>query len=122
MEKQEVREEKKRGRKPKNLKREYELNRRQSKFFVDVSKDRESQKMIFDFLLRANKKEQGQEVTFKDLALFSLKKLTNKDIEKIQENSLTEMEKVELARIEYNKRTGQNLDLGEYLVRKLNIN
>lgn len=64
----------------------------------------------------------GKEVTFKDLVLFSLPKITNKDIEKIKESSLSEMEKVERLRIEFNAKNSTNLTLGEFLMKKLNIN
>lgn len=115
-------EKKKRGRRPKNQKKEFEINKEQTKFFVDLSQDKDGLSLIFDLLKRSNQKEHGKEITFKDLALFGLSKLTDKDIEKVQEGSLSEMEKVERALHEHNKKTGQNLGLGEFLTKKLGIN
>lgn len=89
---------------------------------VKLSKEKESLELVFDLLGKANNKEHGREITFKDLALFALSKLTNKDIEKIREGSLSEMEKVEKTLKEYNEKNGTNLELGEFLVKKLNIN
>ncbi|MAE59484.1 MAG: hypothetical protein CME69_11420 [Halobacteriovorax sp.] len=113
---------KKRGRRPKDTKVEYELNMEQTKFFVDLSKEKDDLKKIQELLIESNEKNHGREVLFKDIALYAISKLTKKDIEKIQENSLTEMEKVERSLEEYNQKNGTKLNLGEYLLKKLNLN
>lgn len=113
---------KKRGRRPKNQKKEYILNEDQSKFFIDLSNEKDSLDLIFSLLKKCNKKDYGREITFKDLCIYSLSKLADKDIEKIQELSLSEMEKVQRTLDEYNKRNSTNLTLGEFLVKKLGIN
>lgn len=113
---------KKKGRRPKDYKERYELNKDQTKFFVDLTRERENKEMVFNLLVKANDKSHGQEITFKDLALFGMSKLTPKDIEKVQENSLSKMEKVELALVDYNLKNGTDLDLGEFLVKKLSLN
>jgi SMC interacting uncharacterized protein involved in chromosome segregation len=77
--------------------------------------------MVFKLLETSNKKEYGREVGFKDIALYGLSKLNSKDIERIQEASLSEMEKVERALNDYNAKNGTNLSLGEFLVKKLSI-
>lgn len=112
----------KRGRKPKNENREYKVNTEQTKFFVDLSKDIEVLSHVHKILSEANTKEFGQEVIFKDIALYAIGKICKKDIEKIQENSLSEMEKVERSLIDYNLKNGTSLKLGEYLLKKLNLN
>ena len=111
----------KRGRRPKGVKEEFILNKDQTKFFVDLSKDKKILKDIMDFLEQANNKSYGKEITFKDLSIYAVKKLNSKDIEKIQENSLSEMEKVERALDDYNSKNGESLSLGEYLVKALKI-
>ncbi|MBT3236871.1 MAG: hypothetical protein HN353_13030 [Bdellovibrionales bacterium] len=113
---------KRRGRRPKNNKEEYQLNREQTKFFIDLSNNQSELEMVFKLLTRANKKDLGREVSFKDLALFGIEGITNKDIEKLQERSLSKMEKVEQALKEYNRKNGLNLDLGDFLIKKLAIN
>lgn len=113
---------KKRGRKKKELNEESNTNKEQNKFFIDVSKDPESKEMILNLLAQMNSKSYGREIILKDLVLAALPKLTTKDLEKVQENSLTEMEKVERALDEYNKKSDVKLTLGEYLVKKLGIN
>lgn len=113
---------KKRGRKKKELNEENNANKEQNKFFIDVSKDQESKEMILNLLSQINSKSYGREIILKDLVLAALPKLTAKDLEKIQESSLTEMEKVERALDEYNKKSEVKLTLGEYLVKKLGIN
>jgi DNA-binding FadR family transcriptional regulator len=113
---------KKRGRKPKNQTRETVINKEQSKFFVDLSNEQESLSLIFDFLLKCNEKNYGRPILFKDICIYAVSKLTDKDVDKIQEVSLSEMEKVQRALDDYNKKNGQKLDLGEFLVKKLGIN
>lgn len=115
-------ENKKRGRKPKNHKKEFSVNQEQTKFFVDMSSDKEALDLIFSHLKKCNEKDYGREILFKDLCLYAVSKLTDKDIEKIQEGSLGEMEKVQRALDEHNKKTGSTLSLGEFLVKKLGIN
>ena len=113
---------KKKGRRPKNQISEYVLNKEQSKFFVDLSSDKVELDLIFGILEKANQKDYGREIIFKDLVLFSVTKITDKDLEKIQESTLSDMEKVERALIEYNKKNNSNLTLGEFLVKRLSIN
>jgi hypothetical protein len=113
---------KKRGRRPKDAKPEYVLNEEQTKFFVDLSKDEKELKTVQEYLLKANDKKHGGEVLFKDIALYAMGKLTVKDIDKIQENSLSEMEKVQRSLEEYNAKNNVSLSLGEYLLKKLNLN
>lgn len=113
---------KKRGRRRKDEVIENVIQKDQNKFFVDVSKETENKELISNMLMQANQKDYGREITFKDLVLAALPKLTQKDIEKIQENCLSEMEKVERALSEYNKKNETKLSMGEFLVRKLGIN
>ena len=112
---------KKRGRKPKNQKKEVSLNQEQTKFFIDLSNDKDSLDLIFDLLRKSNEKDYGRAILFKDICLYAVSKLTDKDIDKIQELSLGEMEKVQRLLDEHNKKTGQNLNLGEFLIKKLGI-
>jgi len=113
---------KKRGRKKKDEKRVFELNKEQNKFFIDLSKDKEGLGLVQDLLFKVNQKEQGREINFKDLVLFSLAKLTEKDLEKIKDSCLSEMEKVERLLFEHNEKNKTQLSLGEFLLKKLNIN
>jgi DNA-binding FadR family transcriptional regulator len=122
MEERSVVEMKRRGRKPKNQKKEINLNQEQTKFFVDLSHEKDSLDLIFGLLRKCNEKDYGRAILFKDLCLYAMAKLTDKDIEKIQEMSLGEMEKVQRLLDEHNKKTGLNLTLGEFLIKKLGIN
>jgi hypothetical protein len=112
---------KKRGRKPKNEKKEYVLNRDQTKFFIDYGDNKKELGVVFDLLVKANKKGLGRDIVFKDLAMFGLSKLNEKDLEKIQESSLTEMERVYRSLEDYNEKSGLRLCLGEYLSKKLGV-
>jgi hypothetical protein len=111
-----------RGRKAKNQAKDMAKLKEQTKFFVDLSQEQESLDLIFDLLRKCNEKDFGKEILFKDLCLYAVSKLTDKDIEKIQEGSLSEMEKVERALYEHNKKSGTNLSMGEFLVKRLGIN
>ena len=126
MDKEEVKENtevvgKKRGRKPKRVKEEFILNKDRTKFFVDLSKDKQNLEVIMNLLEQVNNKSYGKEITFKDLSIYAVKKLNSKDIEKIQESSLSEMEKVERALDDYNSKNKECLTLGEFLVKQLKI-
>jgi hypothetical protein len=110
------------GRKPKNQKKEVSLNQEQTKFFVDLSHEKESLDLIFGLLTKCNEKDYGRVILFKDICLYAVSKLTDKDIEKIQEGSLSEMERVKRVLDEHNRKTGASLSLGEFLVKKLGIN
>lgn len=93
----------------------------QDKFFIDVAQDQSARECINKLLVEANNKVLGRPIILKDLVLFALPKLTARDIEAIQHNSLTNMERIEKQRLEYNLKNKTNLDLGEYLVSIKNI-
>jgi hypothetical protein len=57
----------------------------------------------------------------RDLVIHAVPKLNSKDIEKIQDQSLTEMERVKKLLDEHNEKNKTTLTLGEFLVKKLNI-
>jgi hypothetical protein len=76
---------------------------------VGLSHDKVELSLITELMGKANQKDYGREIIFKDL-------------EKIQEATLSDMEKVERALIEFNKKNNSNLSLGEFLVKRLSIN
>ena len=121
IEKQNQPKNKKRGRKPKNFKKEFELNRDQTKFFVDLSKDKDSLEKVFNLLEEANKKESGREINFKDLSLFALDKINPKDIEKLQDNSLSKRERLEVAWKDFNQKNKQSLSFDDFLMKKVGL-
>lgn len=112
----------KKGRKKKDKKLE-ETNEvdSQYKFFVDLRHEKEVLEQILKMLKSVNDKSYGREITFRDLAVFAVPKLTTKDLEKIQEGSLSEMERVQRLLDEHNQKNETKLTLGEFLVKKLNI-
>jgi hypothetical protein len=117
----EGREEKKRGRKRKEKKGEERKEGMRNKFFVDLGGDQEVLLLINRLLVEANNKSYGREINFKDLVIHSIPKLNSKDIEKIQDQSLTEMERVKRLLDEHNEKNKTTLTLGEFLVKKLSI-
>ncbi len=110
---------KKRGRRKKDEAQEQHEPKDQNKYFIDVSKNKEQRELIQNILNQANNKNYGREIILKDLVLIALPKITAKDIEKLQESSLSEMERVSMALDEYNKKSEVKLTLGEFLVKKL---
>lgn len=112
---------KKRGRKPKSATREYQLDRSQSKFVIDLSKEKKKLEELQNVLVECNQKDFGKEINAKELFIYLMDKLNKKDIEKIKEDSMTEMERVQKALTEYNKKNNTNLELGEFLVKKLSL-
>ena len=109
----------KRGRRKKDEVQEQYEPKDQNKYFIDVSKNKDQRELIQNILNQANNKNYGREIILKDLVLIALPKITAKEIEKLQENSLSEMERVSMALDEYNKESEVKLTLGEFLVKKL---
>lgn len=101
--------------------KEVEESREKYKFFVDLRDEREELEIISKLLREVNKKDFGREILFKDLAVYAVTKLTPKDLEKIQESSLNDMERVQRLLKEHNEKNKTNIDLGTFLVKKLNI-
>lgn len=125
-EEEEGMEKKKRGRAKKSVEDEKNVaetfeNVEKSKFFIDVSKEIETRDLIGKLLHEANNKNFGREIVLRDLIIASIPKLTSKDIERIQESALTDMEKIERLLIEHNEKNKTSLTLGEFLVKKLNV-
>lgn len=105
-----------------NIKNHQEVEiEQQSKFFIDLRKDSENLEMILNVLKEANNKDYGREIILKDLVLAAVPKLTTKDVERIQEQSLTEMERVQRHLDDYNQKNNTKLALGEFLVKKFNL-
>ncbi len=117
----EGREEKKRGRKRKEKVGEEKKEEQKNKFFVDLGNDQEVLQLIKKLLGEANNKSYGREIIFRDLVIHALPKLNSKDVEKIQDQSLTEMERVKRLLDEHNEKNKTMLSLGEFLVKKLSI-
>jgi hypothetical protein len=86
---------------------------------LDLRSDKKERDKILRILEEANNKDYGREVTIKDLVLLLFTKLTPKDIEKLKEGSVTEMEKVFRMLKDHNQKNGTNLRLSEFLVMKL---
>ena len=117
----EGKEEKKRGRKSKKKEGEERKEEQKNKFFVDLGDDQEVLLLVMRLLSEANNKGYGREINFRDLVIHAIPKLNSKDIEKIQDQSLNEMERVKRLLDEHNEKNKTSLTLGEFLVKKLSI-
>ena len=89
----------------------------QEKFYVDLSKSRKMLEKVQKILVEANDKEFGEEVTFRELAIAGIKKLTDKDIEKIRDNSISFKEKLEIEFNKYKESNEEDIDFWEFLNR-----
>ena len=92
------------------------------RFVIDRSRIPKVHALALKILTAANKKEQGREVNFEHLAALALAKVRPNDIERLKNESLTDMDKVNLKLIEYNRNNKTNLSLGQFLARELGIN
>lgn len=113
---------KKRGRKRKDEVKEKKEIKDQNKFIIDVNKNPEEKELILNVLRQANEKDFGREIQLKDILILLLTKLNVKDIEKLQENCLTDRERIKKAHIEFNKKNNTELSFDEFLIRRLGIN
>lgn len=112
---------KKRGRKKKTEAREKINYQEQNKFIVDVTNEKESKESIIKVLEQVNDKSFGREINVKEILLILLPKLTSKEVERLQENSLSGKEKIQQAHIEYNLKNNSNLTFDEFLIKRLGI-
>jgi hypothetical protein len=114
---------KKRGRRPKGVvKKRYVSDRSKNKFVMDLSKDLINQSKVHELLDQLNDKDFGDDISFKELGIFAINKVTSKDVEKIQETSLTHEQKLKRFWRESNEKSNTKLSYEEFLVKKLNIN
>ncbi|PJB52596.1 MAG: hypothetical protein CO099_11705, partial [Bdellovibrio sp. CG_4_9_14_3_um_filter_39_7] len=87
----------------------------------DYSLETKKHELVVKLINEVNQKKIGREVVFKDLVDYALMKITSKDLERIQESTLGEMDKVLMLLEKHNEKSGENLNLGEFLVRQLKI-
>ena len=105
---------------PKNLQLQKTIG--PSRCVVNFAQESEkTREKVFKILEKANEKRWGKEITFKDVTSYALSLLTEKDVKRLQESSLGDMDKVQRCLADYNKKTGEGLVLGKFLVRKLKI-
>jgi len=112
---------KKRGRKRKNENVLIEENKNRNKYFIDLTKDLESKELINNLINQANKKDFGRKIDLKDLIIFALPKLNIKDLERIQENTLSPIDKLRRAHVDYNQKNQIQLSFNEFLIKKTGI-
>ncbi len=107
---------KKRGPKPKNQPREYEINESQTKFVVDVRGDEKNQERIIDLLKEANRKSYGREIDFHKLATFALEKFDEDDLQELKASSVTPQEKLRKYHKDYMQTHGVDISFEDYLL------
>jgi hypothetical protein len=112
---------KKRGRKRKDEVKEKKEIKEQNKFIIDVGRNSEERELIMSVLRQANEKDFGKEIQLKDVLILLLPKLNSKDIEKLQENCLSDKEKIRMAHVEFNKKNNTELSFEEFLIKRLGI-
>ena len=105
-----------------NSKLQTQMSKTNKRYILHLkSEEAESLKLVEELINRCNDKDNGREVSFKEVALHALKKLTDKDIEKIKEASLSHWDILEAEHKKYIKKSGQNIDLSQFLVMKLKL-
>ena len=92
------------------------------RFVIDSTRAPKAHALAVRLLTAANRKERGRPVTFEHLSALALSKVNTADLERLKNESLSDMDKVSLKLIEYNRQNKTNLSLGEFLVRQLNLN
>ena len=88
---------------------------------IDRNRTPQTHATAIKLLIAANRKERGRPVTFDHLAALALSKVTAADIERLKNESLSDMDRVSLKLSEYNRRHKTNLTLGQFLVQELKI-
>lgn len=93
----------------------------QRRFVIDYSREPERLELVSKLLAQANQKPHGRPVVFKDLVNYALGKIGKRDLERIKEMALGEMDRVQILLEKHNFKHGTNLTLGEFLAMKLKI-
>ena len=91
------------------------------KFFIDLRNDKKVLTKLNSTLVKLNDKDYGRELGIKDLFVYGFSKITDKDIIKIKEGSLSAIEKVEQACRDYNEKSKVSLTVAEFMVKKLSL-
>ena len=104
-----------------NKTKKVKVNKTRTKFFVDLSKDQECLELVNKLLEKANSKTRGEEVYLKDLVKIAIPKLTDKDIQKAQENSLSPMQRLEQVWMKSTEKAKNNLTFEEFLLKKVGV-
>ena len=93
----------------------------QKRFVINYKDDPQGHERAVKFIVESNKKSHGRAIDIKDLVDYALSKISKKDIEKIKNRGLEEMDKVKIMFKNYNKKHGTDLTFGEFLVKVLKI-
>lgn len=112
---------KKRGPKKNGELREIKLSE-SGRYYVDVSDNQEVQELIKKMLTDANNKTFGQKITLREVIILALSKINSKDIEKLQEASISKREKVQRALDDYNSKNEVKLKMEDFLLKRLGLN
>lgn len=113
---------KKRGRRPKNCPVVVEVDSQQKRFFVDLSCDEAQRLRVIELLQEANRKDQGREISFRDIALFGVSMITDSDIPKIQELCLSKREKLQRLVDAHNLKHNTALSFEDYFLMRAEVN
>jgi len=92
-----------------------------TRYMIDFGKEKEIQIKMKNLLNELNEKKYGVEITIKNILLDSILNIAKREKQRIIESSYSDMDKVKIELEEFNKSNNTNLELGEYLVKKLKI-
>ena len=99
----------------------YRVDKKQRRFYIDFKGEDGAHKRLMELLTVVNEKDYGSPIGVKEVFIHSMGKLNPKDLEKIRDSSLSGLEKVERARIEFNEKNDTNFKMEEFLLRRLNL-
>lgn len=99
----------------------YRVDKKQRRFYIDFKGEDDAHKRLMELLTVVNEKDYGSPIGVKEVLIHSMGKLNPKDLEKIRDSSLTGLEKVERARIEFNEKNDTDFSMEEFLLRRLNL-
>lgn len=93
-----------------------------SRFTISYSFEEEDvARGLQDVLAKLNNKNQGRELDLKDIINWAVGKINDKEIKKIQDDSLTIKDKVDLKLQEFNMKNDTNLDIYDFLAKQLKV-
>ena len=81
----------------------------------------EDKKLVEDVYSNVNDKSMGDNVSLTRIFIEGLKKLSSKDIERIQKDSLSAKDLIQIELEEYNNKNNSNLSLYEFAAMKMKL-
>lgn len=98
-----------------------DVGKTKSKLTLDFKDDEHGLQLLQSLLVKANDKKYGKTIEILELVKLGLSKITEEDLQGLQDKSMSKMDKIHLAHEKSNLENKTDLPFDEFLFRQLNI-